>query len=161
MYHRTMQSVLDSVSASLLALVTAGTALLGFLGVPGRRRSQLRHDIDMLDKLPKDSDAYRLMLTRITRQISRLEGPLHGRRNWPTFVLALVFAPGSGLLMIYLWNFGSWWSYLLAIPAGLLTVVFLYGIFESGQKVPRDGKGRRLPPVGALPAPPDTGSASS
>ena len=147
-----MQAILDSLSASLLALVTAGTALLGFLGVPGRRRSQLRHDIDMLEKLPNDSDAHRLMMDRITRQISRLEGDRNGRRNWPFFVFTLLFTPASGLLTIFLWNVGSWWGFVLAVPVGFLTIILLVAVFDSGQKVPRDSKGQRLSPAEASPA---------
>lgn len=102
--------------------------------------------LELLEKLPEGSEARTLMLDHVAAQTRRLTSQQTGSRDLPTFVVSLLAAPVLGLLAIYLWQRGHWWGVPLAVFVGLLGVIFMYGIFESGQRVPRDAKGKRVSP---------------
>jgi hypothetical protein len=45
---------------------------------------------------------------------------------------------------VWLARHGTWWSLLEAAVTGFLSIVLLFGVFESAQRKPRDDKGRAV-----------------
>lgn len=120
-------------------------ALAGLSRGPGRLRANLKHDAEILAKLPPDSSAYAALLRLVEAQVARMAKlETEATRHWSMFVVALLVTPLLGWLTIWLVQTATWWSILLAAPVGLLAIVFVYGIFETAQKVPRDSKGKRI-----------------
>lgn len=124
----------------MIALVAA---LLASSRGPGVIRSRLKHDAEVLEKLP-ESRARNDLIELLRDEIAVLRRYDQGRRDIPMMVVALLATPLLGYLTIWLAQLGKWWSIGLAIPFGLLALVFAYGIFETAQRVPRDSKGKRL-----------------
>lgn len=132
----------ELLSRLIAALATLGTATAGFFKGSGAERSAAKEEAELLALLPTDSDAYRMLAAHVTRRVERLTQP--GTRDWPMFVVALLVAPVLGWTTIWLVQRGTMWSWLLAPLAGLAFLIFLYGLFETAQKVSRDTKGKRL-----------------
>lgn len=109
-------------------------------------RSRLRHDVDLLEKLPTDSPSRGALLEHVSLQVVRLcslESP-ESRRDWSSFGFALVTAPLLLSLTVTLVQGGAWWQFALAPVTAVVGIACFYGIFESAQRVPRNAKGKRL-----------------
>lgn len=130
---------------TLPAVVPAVATVVGLGRGPGALRSRLKHDVDLVEKLPDGSGAQEKLLTHIEGQITRISKlETDATRDWSSFVLAIVSAPSLGVLTIYLAGREHWLAWIAAVFSGLLALVFVYGIFESAQRVPRDKKGHRV-----------------
>ena len=130
---------------TLPAVVPAAATIIGLGRGPGALRSRLRHDVELVEKLPADSTAQRKMLSHIESQIDRISKlETEASRDVQSLVLALIFAPTLGILTLYLADRDHWLAWAAAVFSGLLALVFVYGIFESAQRVPRDQKGHRI-----------------
>nr|WP_146177678.1 hypothetical protein [Sphaerisporangium cinnabarinum] len=104
---------------------------------------RLDHDVERVAKLP-ESEARTLILERIRRTVEAQSAEPEGRRDTPMLVVSVILTGALGWLTVWLVANGAWWSYTLAAVAALLCLLFVYGIFETAQKVPRDEKGRRI-----------------
>jgi hypothetical protein len=132
----------DVAAKTLPAVVPLITALFAATRGPNVIRSRIKHDAEVVEKLP-DSEARTELLDLLRDEVDELRLYNQGRRNLPTLAMAFVAALATGYLTVWLARQGAWWE-LLAIPSGFLTVVLVYGVFESAQRVPRDEKGKRL-----------------
>lgn len=125
----------------LLRLVPAIAALISVLGGLALRtdplRANLEKDAQILAVLP-EGDAHRKLQKYIAERVDNLRAIDSGTRDWPSFAMALIFAPGTAYLAIWLWGLGHWWAYPLALVVGILSTAGFYGIFESLQKKDRN-----------------------
>lgn len=136
----------EQVAKVAIAAVPAGTAALGIARGAGGLRNRLKHDVELLEKLPDESEAKEALLSSVARQIKRIErAEQDSSRDVPMLVLALVTAPLLGYLTLWLIQRGHWWTAILAVPTGVLGLVFVYGIFDSAENAPRGSTRRRLP----------------
>ncbi len=136
----------EPIIRSVVTVVPGLVAIVGLARGPGALRSRLKHDIELLEKLPEGSEPHAVMLDHISAQVHRMTAREDtASRDWPMFVVSVIAAPGLGLMSVYLWQQHHWWGILLASLSGLLAVIFLYGLFETGQRVPRDSRGKRIP----------------
>lgn len=132
----------DWVLKSVPVVATVLTAVVSASKGPGALRSRLKHDVELIEKVP-ESDARTALLDLVQSEIHALRRwEVDARRDWTSFVFALICAPSFGFLTIWLVQQDDWWSWL-SVLTGTLSLVLLYGIFESAQRVPRDKKGRR------------------
>ncbi|MCW2792875.1 MAG: hypothetical protein JWO76_1973 [Nocardioides sp.] len=133
--------------ASAAPLISAiATGLVGVVGLArgtGRVRTRLKSDVEILASLPPGPARDR-WLAHVEATVDRLvEDETDKTRDWPMLIPAMLVAPGLAALTAWLILEGGWWQYLLAVPTGLLGLIFVYGIFETGQKAKRDGRGFR------------------
>jgi hypothetical protein len=122
------------VLAAVIPLVTAAIALARG---PGAIRSRLKHDSEILEKLPAESDARKGLLEVIADDVRALREYQAATRNWPMFGFAIVTAAATVYATIWLIARGEWWSLLLALPVGFLATVLIYGTFESAVRKKR------------------------
>ncbi len=111
----------------------------------GRLRTHLKLDAEIASALPPDSDARKRLLDHIDRRVEQLireETDL--TRDWPMLIFSLIVTPGLAYACVWGIQHNSWWSWMLAIVAGLLVIIFVYGIFETGTKAERNARGQRL-----------------
>lgn len=128
-----------------LGALPALVALVGVLSGPGALRSKLRHDIEMLEKLPKDSSAHRRLLQYIDAQVERFANlETESSRDWNGLVGGFVSAVVLWAGFLYLIPMDTWWSWILGVLVGLFALVAMILIFESAAKVPRNPKGVRI-----------------
>ena len=99
----------------------------------------------MLEKLPEGSEAREVLLAHLAAQLRAMTTfESTAERNWSVFVGSLVAAPLVGFLAVYLYQRGTWWGIVAAVPAAVLALALVYMIFESGQRAPRDDGGKRI-----------------
>lgn len=110
----------------------------------GGRRNQIKADAEILVLLPKESKAYKDLESHIEGEVLQLRRWSSGKQNWTMFVFALVAAPLLGWSSFLFFARDVWWSYIAGVATTMLALVFLYGLFETGQRVPRDEKGKRI-----------------
>ena len=140
-----MNDVLDLALKALPALVPLVTVLITLGRGPGALRDRIKHDVELVEKLP-DSRARDGMLDLVEREVRDLNRfDATASRDLPMFGLSLVSAPLLGYLTLWLIrDQHGWWTVPTAVVSGLLALLFVYGIFETGQRVPRDKGGKRL-----------------
>lgn len=134
----------ESLARLVPVLAPVAVAALGTTRGPNPLRTAIRHDVETLKELPAESPAAKVMESFLMDQIERLARASSEdvRRDVPMLVFALFATPLLGWGAIALYQRGDVWV-LAAFLVGMLAMVFLNGIFESAQKVPRDGKGKR------------------
>lgn len=138
-------SSLKDAAPAIGAAATALVAIVGVLRGPGRLRSRLKADVEITAVMP-DGNARNRLLSFLDDQVAQLiEDETEKRRDWPMLVVWIVATVGLAALTLWLLQRGTWWSLVLAAPAGFLWLIFLYGVLETGQKVKRDAKGKRIP----------------
>jgi hypothetical protein len=133
----------ESVAKIAGPAVTLLLSVLGLATGPERARRALKHDSEIVKNLPKDSEAQKALLSNIEAQIVAIRMEATRRRDWSSFALAVVGAPLMGWLTVTLAFSDQWWWKALALVTGSITIVFIYGAFESAQRADRDEKGRR------------------
>jgi len=145
---------LDVALKAIPVLVTLATFLVTLSRGPGALRSRLKHDVELVEKLP-DSLARAVLLDFVHEEAKALtKYELEASRQWPLFVFSLMVAPSLGYLTVWLIrDQNGWWTVPAAAVAGVVTLLFVYGIFETGQRVPRDKDGKRLAPPAASTTP--------
>ena len=137
----------QEVAQLLPPLVTLLVAIVGLAQGPGRARSALRHEAETLKDLPTGGPAAKAMEARIVDQIEQLNQltSRDARRDVPMLVVALIAAPLLGWLTINLYGRDGWQWKAAAVGAGVMALLFVYGVFESARRIPRDEKGRAKP----------------
>jgi hypothetical protein len=127
------------------ALVPAIVAVIGLARGPGQARAMLRFDVELLAKLPDSSAAHKRLLKQLDDRLAKFgDYEATASRDIPMLVVSIVTAPGLAYLAIWLTTRDEWWAIALAVPTATFSLLFLYGIFECAQRVPRDSKGKRL-----------------
>jgi hypothetical protein len=134
--------IVDVLEKTLPALIPLVVAIIGATRGPGALRARLKHDAELVKDFP-DSDARTALLKLVEDDVEALRHFDSGSRNQSSLALAVAGTVLLGYLAIWLFAREGWWVILGAL-VGLLATVFLFGIFESAQKVPRDEKGKRI-----------------
>jgi amino acid transporter len=138
-----MNPAWETTARIAAVLVPLAAALIGVAQGPGRLRARLKTDVEILEKLPENSDARELMLELVdakTRQLRELE--LVRSRDPIGTVVGVVGTAGLGWLTVWLAQRDAAWGSILAFVTGVLALFFTIGIFISARRVPRDPKGR-------------------
>jgi hypothetical protein len=108
-------------------------------------RRRLRQDVEIAEKLPKESAAYGEMLSIIEEDVAALRNAeARGRRDIPWVISAAVGAGFFGWMTLLLVQQDSWWLRVAAVVPVFLVIVFMYGAFESWGRAPRDRDGLRV-----------------
>ncbi|MCT9624266.1 hypothetical protein HWD94_03895 [Pseudarthrobacter equi] len=123
----------DIVAKVVPAVATIVAALLGAIRGGKSLRSDILQDVEILEKLPEGSGPRNLMLEHLTTQITRLNSEHMIRREFPMLVFAFISGSLLGWATIALWQMNQWWAYPLAVGTGTLTLIFVYGVFDSAQ----------------------------
>lgn len=129
------------------AAIPATTAVAGLLTATATLRkgssirAGLQSDVETLSKLDKESDAYAALAKHVEWQIHKLRTyESVAKREVAIGIFALVCAVALTVLSSWLVVEGGWWYLGLALSLPL-TLVFMYGTYESFTKAPRDDKG--------------------
>lgn len=133
----------DDLIRALTGLITLTTGLAGLLKSDGGRRTAIREEAEILEKLREGSSAYETLQALLDAEVAELANRRDWKRNWPMAIFSLICAPGLGYLALWLTQREGWWGWLLATPVALFAIVFLYGLFDSVQLAPRNAKGNR------------------
>lgn len=122
-------------------LAPAAVALLGAFRGPGALRSRLRHDADLLEKLPEGSAAHGTLLAHLNDQLERIaKTESEGKRDTSGAAVGGFVAVLFAWLTVFLYTQDDWWWRALSAIAAFLAVFGLAYLFERIQKVPRDEK---------------------
>lgn len=136
-------SALADATPALSAAATGVVSVVGVVRGTGRMRSRLKADAEIAAALPPGPARDRL-IAHVEAGVTRLiEDESEKSRDWPMFIVAVLVAPSLVALTAWLILRGEWWSYLAAVPVALLAVLFIYGVFETGQRAKRDARGHR------------------
>ncbi len=132
------------IAKALSILVPGVVTVAGLVRGPGAKRESVREDAQTLALLPADSKSYAAMERWLEEQIEFLRTfEKDASRDWPMFAVSVVAAPALAYATIELAVAGQWWQYVLAATTGMLAIVFVYGIFECAERVPRDKDRKR------------------
>lgn len=134
-----MNEVIELAIRLLPAVATIATVLAGLTQSAGKVRSTLKIDAETLSLLP-EGEAKRKLEAYVAERVEHLKKIDSGTRDWAVFPLAVVGTVLLGYATIWLSGLGHWWAYGLAVAAGCLGLVFLYGVFETVQKKDRTGE---------------------
>jgi ABC-type amino acid transport system permease subunit len=136
----------DTIAKVTGAVVPAVAAVLGYFSGPGRLRSHIRYDVDTLVKLPDGSAARRALDQLVSSRVEKLRKvEVEGRVDLTMLVVSLIATPLLVWTTVWLFGHPGWIWKFGSVITGVVAFVFVYGIFESAQRVPRDEKGRVLP----------------
>lgn len=129
-------------------LITGGaTAMVGLVGMirgDNRLRAQLKADAAIAAALPEGPTRERLLAHIDERVTTLIEEETNKTRDLPMLIVSLAITPALAALTAVAVAHGTWWSYALAVPLAILTLIFVYGIWETGTKAERDAKGMRV-----------------
>jgi hypothetical protein len=130
------------VPATITGLATVGTAglTLIFGGTRsrgrGRLRRNIRHDVEMAEKLQGDSDAKSILMDHIRWEVQELANiEREGSRDTDMALGAAVVSLITGYISVALFYLGSWWIWL-AVFTSIMTLIFL-GFMISGLRIKR------------------------
>jgi hypothetical protein len=122
-------------------LIPAGIALAQG---PGKLRSDLKHDTELLALMPEGSDARNALIAHLGSQIERLtKFDVEAKREPAAAGLALVAAVGCGYATVWFAEKGTWWPYGAAALLAFIVLTCVYGKFESLQRIPRPPKEKK------------------
>lgn len=85
-----------------------------------RKRTRLKNDVEILDKLDKQSESYQILKSHIDESIKRIyinKGNKFRIYNIGDFIFGLIFILGFTVLSVYIYNKNngfSWWLLLTA-----------------------------------------------
>lgn len=125
-------------------MVPLATAVFGAFRGTGALRNRLRHDAEIVEKLP-ESAARTELLELVNDEVKALRQYDAGTRNWTMLVVAIIGAAICWYGAIWLVMRATWWSVPAGVVVGFVALAFTYGIFESAQRVQRDRDGKQLP----------------
>lgn len=139
-----MSNDLETIGRVAIGLVPAVVALVGYMRGPSQLRATLRHDVEMLEKLPTGSAPHKLLLSSIERQLKRIDLlDTEASRDVQGAVISALMIIGLGYLALWLIGNGEWWGIGLATVTGILVGAGIGSMFDDLQRVPRDEKGKR------------------
>lgn len=123
----------------LAGVVPVVIALVGLSRGPGAVRARLRHDIELLDKLPAGSPAYQRLESYLDGQVERFtkletESSRDVQGAIISFVLVLAFA----FTGVWLVSLGAWWQAVPGLVSLLFAAVGTGETYKAVQRVPRD-----------------------
>lgn len=131
----------DLVGA-LSGVAVAVLRLVGVRSSRGRRRDQIKRDLEIVQLLPEASAARSELLAHIEDSLNVLiKDERERRRNPSGVVLGLVLVGIAGWAASAATRGGSAWWWLLAIPLG---AIGLFGAVDDATRRRRDERGRPI-----------------
>jgi hypothetical protein len=130
----------EDASGLVVATLTVLGALLqtARLWPAGRRRNEIKADLDLYTLLPDKSPAKRTLLTHIERAIQDVVHAEESKRRDPLGIgIAVVFLLGALLLFILLRD--QWWTWL---AISFLVLFGVVGLAQDAVPRERDARGR-------------------
>jgi hypothetical protein len=131
------------VAVATIGALAAGLKLMDTRQATSRRRRRLMRDLDLLERLPADSDARQRLEAMIHQAVLDLvSDETEKRRDWTGIVLATAFLLGAGWAGFQYWahNGSGWWLVLLVV----LGVFGLVGVAQDAVPRRRDAGGRPI-----------------
>jgi hypothetical protein len=111
---------------------------------PGKLRSNLKHDAELIALLPDGSEARSAMLSHLSSQVERLSKfDVEAKREPAVAGMALVTAVGLGYATVWFAEKNTWWAYVVAALLAFVVLTCVYGMFESLQRIPRPPKEKK------------------
>ncbi|MGL4173998.1 MAG: hypothetical protein ACRCTR_08005 [Actinomycetota bacterium] len=136
---------LETAARVLAVLVPASVTLAGIIRGPGALRSRLRHDVELVEKLPEDSVARKMLLESIASQVDRVTKlETESSRDWEGTIIGTILVVIFLGLAVWLGGLGTWWAWVLAVLTGVFGLAGLAHVSETAQRVPRDEKGNKI-----------------
>src|SRR4051794_33180264 len=108
-YSPPVTDLVEAIAKALPAVVPLGTALFAATRGPSVLRSRIKHDAEVVEKLP-DSEARTALLDLVKDEVEQLRLDGQGSRNLSTLVMAFIGALGTGYLTVWLVSRGTWWG---------------------------------------------------
>ncbi|WP_146237536.1 hypothetical protein [Georgenia satyanarayanai] len=106
-------------------------------------RDDIERELRIVAALRADSKARVTLMDKIERRVELLAAREEASRSWFGAGLAAVFLASFGWLTYLTASAGGWW-WIVAVPAGFITLVMLPLGIRDLRKVPRDEQGRPL-----------------
>lgn len=126
-----MSNALTSILKGAVAVLPTLATLAGLLAGSGRMRNQLKADVDMLQQLPDESEAHRLLLGHVERQLTTLiEWRTNATRDWSGIAAGGVIFAAFGAVTWWLFILNHWWTFVLGAVGAVFAVA---GLVALGQ----------------------------
>lgn len=135
--------------------VDAGRVLVGALPIlailagairgPGAFRSRLKHDLDLLEKIPEETEARKLFEDYLAEQVRRFSTlETNSSRNWQNVIIGSALV-GAFLALTLYWGTRDHWAWwvVATVPAAFALAGLVY-VFEAAQRRPRDDEGNPI-----------------
>jgi len=107
------------------------------------RVSQLAAEVDILCKLPSESDAAESLRTVVDAHAGELRRTVHHRRDLEAIFGGAFIYFVLALIAITLINIENRWAAIAAVPVALAALVSLIVAIRGFEKVPRSPDGQR------------------
>lgn len=134
---------LTTIGRVLVGAVPAVVTLVGLTRGPGAMRSRLKHDVEVLEKLPAGTEArtrYEAYLAIQVERFAKLE--TESRRDIQGLVIAGFLVVGVGAIALYCFALEGWWWWICGVVLSVFAIAGLSTMFEAAQRVPRNEKGK-------------------
>lgn len=134
----------EVIIAIISGLVAVGVALISKTEIFSRKHHNIKKDLDLLERLPKDSSEKEALLRYIDKRIKGyiIKSTTH-RRNASEITIGIIFLPLGIYLSWFFLSLGSWWTIGLLV-SGFLLLIGIYGIATGTRKIERDEKGNAI-----------------
>jgi hypothetical protein len=119
--------------------------LAGLARGPGAVRSRLKHDVELLEKLPEGTaarESYEKYLETQVNRLAKLE--TESSRDLQGLVISVVLVVAIGGFGLWLMTLDHWVGWVIGVAAIVFAAAGLGSVFDDAQKVPRDEKGKRI-----------------
>ncbi|MFI9642902.1 hypothetical protein ACIG87_23065 [Micromonospora sp. NPDC051925] len=135
----------DAFGQILVAVLTVGAAYLQIQRQRTTPRQSVMHDLDILDRLPKESKARGQLAEYIDRAILKsIEHETELRRDPSGLVIAAIILVGSVAAFYYGWSASLMVKILLWTFAAFLLALGGAGLAQTLPKRKRDAKGNQV-----------------
>lgn len=128
-----------------VGVVPAAVTLAGLSRGPGAMRSRLKHDVELLEKLPPESEArtkYEAYLAIQVDRFAKLE--TESSRDIQGLVISGIMVVIFGAAALVLFSLDGWWWWIGGVVIAIFSLAGLSSMFDDAQRVPRDAKGKRV-----------------
>lgn len=130
---------------AMVAILTIGAAFVQFRRSTSYPRENLRHDLEILAKLPRDSEARAKLAGHIEDAVIRSLDVEDDKRRDPTGIaLGVIFIVGGSAAAYYGFQTETFWRLALWVLAALLLLLGIPGFVQDVTKRKRDAAGRPI-----------------
>lgn len=136
----------ESMARGIGLAIPPLVAIAGYFRGPKGRRARIDNNLDLMLRLPEESNARAVMSEWIDNQVASLRNfESEAKRDLQGMVISALLTVAFGALAWWLISLGHWWWYLLSVVPGVFVPVGLASTFNDAQLAKRDGKGVRIP----------------
>lgn len=127
------------VGKVLVGLLPTLTVLAGVIRGPGVFRSRLKHDVELLEKIPTGTRARSLFEDYLAAQVERFaDFETKAERHWPNVLIGAPFTLVVLGLTVFLLSRDDWWWWAVATVPFAVALAALVVVYEAALRVPRD-----------------------